>query len=103
MADFVPFRSASGFRPHVFADQLAPLVEGAQPETIAVDRPAVGGSVPDHGAGAASTGLDRTMPASAESQLEPEPVGPTAAEIEAMIAEAEARGREEGQADAVAA
>ena len=47
MADFVPFRGAGGFRPHVFTDQLAPLVADLRPEPIKGDGPIVGGTVPD--------------------------------------------------------
>lgn len=103
MADFVPFRSANGFRPHVFADQLAPLVENARAEPIHGEGPLVGGGVPDHSIGVTGSQLDRTMPEPEPSAEAPAPAGPTADELEALLAEAEARGRATGEADAAAA
>ena len=103
MADFVPFRGANGFRPHVFADQLAPLVENVRPEPIQGDGPFVGGSVPDHSLGVTGAQLDRSMPEAVPFEEPPPPAGPTADEVEAMLAAAEARGRAAGEADAAAA
>ena len=65
MADFVPFRSGRGFRPHVFADQIAPLVEDAVPEAVGATRPEPVASVPDHSAGVSGARLDRSMPQAA--------------------------------------
>lgn len=103
MADFVPFRSANGFRPHVFADQLAPVVENARPEPIHGDAPPVRPGVPDHGMGVSGARLDRSMPEPATVEAPAPPPGPTMEEVEQLIAEAEARGRAMGEADAAAA
>ena len=103
MADFVPFRAASGFRPHVFADQLAPLVESARPEPLHSEGPLVGGAVPDHSLGVSGTQLDRSMPAPKDVAPPPPPPGPTPDELAVMLAEAEARGRGEAEAEAAMA
>lgn len=103
MADFVPFRGAGGFRPHVFTDQLAPLVADLRPEPIKGDGPIVGGTVPDHSIGVSGALLDRSMPEPAVALDPAPPVGPTADELETMLAEAEARGQAAGEAAAAAA
>ena len=94
MADFVPFRSGRGFRPHVFADQIAPLVEDAVPE--AVSRPARPvASVPDHSAGVSGARLDRGCrrpPATADGGAQQGPTEEELAQLARTRGEDEPRG-----------
>jgi flagellar biosynthesis/type III secretory pathway protein FliH len=103
LADFVPFRSANGFRPHVFADQLAPIVENARPEPIQGDAPPVRQGVPDHSMGISPAHLDRSMPEPSVVEPPAPPPGPSEEEIAQMLADAEARGRAMAEAEAAAA
>ena len=92
MADFVPFRSGKGFRPHVFADQIAPLVEDAVPEAVSATRPEPVASVPDHSAGVSGARLDRSMPLAAGDTADGSGAqrGPTEEELAQLVADAEA-------------
>lgn len=102
MADFVPFRSGRGFRPHVFSEQLAALVEAAEPEAVRAVVPEPVAAVPDHTAGVSRSPLDRTMPEpnGTENGGAPAALGPSPEDVARLVAEAEQRARSAAEAEA---
>jgi len=104
LADFVPFRSGSGFRPHVLSEQLASVVEQARPEVVKAVVPEPVAAVPDHGAGVPRGRIGRGTPVPDATPVGVAPAvdGPSPEEIAQLVADAEERGRAAAEADAVA-